>query len=86
MWVVAFVVIGALAAWLAGQFMKGSGFGLIGDAIAGGIGACVGAYVFGAEGAEIGGGPTGSLIVALAGALLLLFVVRLFRGHGLRRA
>ena len=85
MWGVAFIVIGALAAWLAGQFMKGSGFGLIGDAIAGAIGAGIGAYVFAAAGAEIGGGPTGSLIVALAGALALLFIVRLFRGHGLRR-
>ena len=78
MWFVAFVVIGALAAWLAGQFMKGSGFGLIADAIVGAIGACIGAYVFRATGAEIGGGPTGVAIVAMVSALILLFVMRPF--------
>jgi uncharacterized membrane protein YeaQ/YmgE (transglycosylase-associated protein family) len=80
-WLVAFIAIGALAAWLARAFMRGSGFGLLGDVIVGAIGACIGAYVFRATGAEIGGGPAGSLIVAFAGALLLLFVVRLFIGR-----
>ena len=77
MWFVAFIAIGALASWLAGQFMRGSGFGLLGDAIIGAIGACIGTYVFRAAGAEFGGGVAGSLIVALAGALLLLFIIRL---------
>jgi uncharacterized membrane protein YeaQ/YmgE (transglycosylase-associated protein family) len=81
MWLVALLVIGALAAWLARVFMRGSGFGLLGDVIVGAIGACFGAYVFRATGAEIGGGPAGSLIVALGGALLLLFVIRLFIGN-----
>ena len=81
MWFVAFIAIGALAAWLARAFMRGSGFGLLGDSIVGAIGACISAYVFRAAGAEIGGGPTGSLVVAFAGAILLLFVVRLFIGH-----
>ena len=80
MWLVALLVIGALAAWLARVFMRGSGFGLLGDVIVGAIGAFMGAYIFRAAGAEIGG-PAGSLIVALAGALLLLFVIRLFIGH-----
>jgi uncharacterized membrane protein YeaQ/YmgE (transglycosylase-associated protein family) len=82
MWVVSFIVIGALAAWLASVFMRGSGFGLVGDVIAGVIGAFIGAYVFRATGAEIGGGPAGSLIVAFAGAILLLFVIHLFAGRG----
>jgi uncharacterized membrane protein YeaQ/YmgE (transglycosylase-associated protein family) len=76
-----FVLIGAIAGWLAGQFMKGHGFGLLGDIIVGVIGAFVGGWVFRAVGAEIGGGLAGSLIVAFAGAVLLLFIVRLFTGR-----
>jgi len=80
--ILAFIVIGLIASWLAGQFMKGSGFGLLGDAIVGVIGAFIGAYVFRAAGADFGGGTTGSLIVAFVSALLLLFVIRLFIGRG----
>jgi uncharacterized membrane protein YeaQ/YmgE (transglycosylase-associated protein family) len=76
-----FIVIGALAGWLAGQFMRGNGFGLIGDIVVGILGAFVGGYVFRATGVELGGGLIGSLIVAFAGAVLLLFVVRLFTGR-----
>jgi uncharacterized membrane protein YeaQ/YmgE (transglycosylase-associated protein family) len=86
MWLVAFIAVGALASWVAGQFMKGSGFGLLGDAVVGVIGASIGAYVFRAAGAEIGGGPAGSLIIAFGGALLLLFVIRLFIGRRPARA
>jgi len=76
-----FIVIGAIAGWLAGQFMKGNGFGLPGDIVVGVIGAFVGSYLFRAVGVELGGGLAGSLIVAFAGAVLLLFVVRLFTGR-----
>jgi uncharacterized membrane protein YeaQ/YmgE (transglycosylase-associated protein family) len=76
-----FVVIGALAGWLAGQFMRGHGFGLLGDIIVGIIGAFLGGYLFRAVGVEIGRGLAGSLIVAFVGAVLLLFVVRLFTGR-----
>jgi uncharacterized membrane protein YeaQ/YmgE (transglycosylase-associated protein family) len=73
-----FIIIGAIAGWLAGQFMRGNGFGLIGDIIVGVIGAFIGGYVFRAVGVSIGHGVIGSLIVAFVGALLLLFIVRLF--------
>jgi uncharacterized membrane protein YeaQ/YmgE (transglycosylase-associated protein family) len=76
-----FVVIGALAGWLAGQFMRGHGFGLLGDIIVGIIGAFLGGYLFRAVGVEIGRGLAGSLIVAFVGAVLLLFIVRLFTGR-----
>ena len=75
-----FVVVGAVAGWLAGQFMRGHGFGLLGDMVVGVIGAFAGGYVFRAVGLEIGG-LFGSLIVAFGGAVLLLFVVRLFTGR-----
>ena len=76
-----FVIIGAIAGWLAGQFMKGNGFGLLGDIVVGVIGAFIGGYLFRAVGAEVGGGLIGSLIVAFIGAVVLLFVVRLFTGR-----
>jgi uncharacterized membrane protein YeaQ/YmgE (transglycosylase-associated protein family) len=76
-----FIVIGAIAGWLAGQFMKGNGFGLLGDIIVGVVGAFIGGYLFRAVGVELGGGLIGSLIVAFVGAVALLFVVRLFTGR-----
>lgn len=76
-----FVIIGAIAGWLAGQFMRGNGFGLLGDIIVGVIGAFLGSWLFGATGAAIGNGLLGTLIVAFIGSVVLLFVVRLFTGR-----
>lgn len=73
-----FVIIGVIAGWLAGRFMRGNGFGLVGDAIVGIIGAFIGGYLFRTLGIEIGGGLVGSIVVAFLGAVVLLFVVRLF--------
>jgi uncharacterized membrane protein YeaQ/YmgE (transglycosylase-associated protein family) len=75
-----FILIGAFAGWLAGQFMQGNGFGLLGDIVVGVIGAFIGGYAFRAVGVELGG-LVGSLIVAFIGALILLFLVRLFTGR-----
>lgn len=75
-----FLIIGAIAGWLAGQFMKGSGFGLLGDIIVGVIGALIGGWLFGQLHLPIPGGPLiGSLIVAFVGAVILLFLVRLIK-------
>lgn len=76
-----FVAIGVVAGWLAGRFMRGHGYGLIGDAIVGIIGAFIGGYLFRSVGGEIGGGIAGSLIVAFLGAVLLLFVLRQLKGR-----
>ena len=75
-----FVLIGAVAGWLAGQFMRGHGFGLIGDIIVGVIGAFIGRYISQAAGLGLGHGLVGSLIVAFIGAIILLFIVRLISG------
>lgn len=76
-----FVVVGAVAGWLAGKFMRGYGFGLLGDVVVGVVGAIVGGTLFRAVGLELGGGLAGVLIVAFVGAILLLFVMRLFTGR-----
>jgi uncharacterized membrane protein YeaQ/YmgE (transglycosylase-associated protein family) len=78
-----FIIIGALAGFLAGRFMKGNGFGLIGDLIVGVIGSFLGAYLLRKAGVEIGHGLLGSVLVAFIGAVVLLFIVRLFTSnHG----
>jgi uncharacterized membrane protein YeaQ/YmgE (transglycosylase-associated protein family) len=76
-----FLIVGAIAGWLAGQFMKGSGFGLVGDIIVGIIGAFLGGWLFGKFGVSLGGGLIGSIIVAFIGAVILLFLVRLIKGR-----
>ncbi len=71
-----FILIGLCAGWLAGQLMKGSGFGVVGDMIVGVIGALLGGFVFSTLGIVVMGGLLGSLIVATIGALLLLYLLR----------
>jgi uncharacterized membrane protein YeaQ/YmgE (transglycosylase-associated protein family) len=74
-----FLIIGAIAGWLAGLLMKGRGFGILGDIIVGIVGAVLGGWLFGALGISAGGGLAGSLIVAFIGAVVLLFLVRLIK-------
>ena len=74
-----FVLIGLCAGWLAGQLMKGGGFGPVGDIVVGVIGALLGGYLFSAAGVYPAGGLLGSLIVATIGAMVLLFLLRLIK-------
>ncbi|MFY9825880.1 MAG: GlsB/YeaQ/YmgE family stress response membrane protein [Thermoanaerobaculia bacterium] len=74
-----FILIGLIAGWLAGQVMKGGGYGVLGDIIVGILGALLGGWLFGALGIWPGGGLLGSLIVAFIGACILLFLVRLIK-------
>lgn len=73
-----FLLIGLLAGWLAGQIMKGGGFGLVGDLIVGVIGALLGGFLFGLLGISTTG-LIGSLITATVGAVVLLYLLRLIR-------
>jgi len=69
-----FLLIGLAAGWLAGQFMKGGSFGLLGNLIVGIIGALLGGFLLG----EIGffpAGLVGQLISATIGAIVLLFLI-----------
>ena len=72
---VGMLVVGAVAGWLAGQMMKGRGFGLVGNIVIGVIGAVLGRYLFGLLGISIGGGLVGPIVQALVGALVLLGLV-----------
>ena len=73
-----FLIIGIAAGWLAGQLMRGGGYGLIGDLVIGVIGAFLGGWLLGALGI-VAGGLIGSLVTATIGAVLLLFLIRLIK-------
>jgi uncharacterized membrane protein YeaQ/YmgE (transglycosylase-associated protein family) len=72
------LIVGLIAGWLAGKIMKGSGYGLVGDLVVGVLGAIVGGWVFGLLGIAAWG-LLGQILVALAGALILLYLVRLVK-------
>jgi len=74
-----FLLIGLAAGWLAGQLMRGDGFGFVGDIVVGVVGAFLGGYLFSIFGVSTGGGLLGSLIVATIGAVVLLFGLRLIK-------
>ena len=69
------LVIGAVAGWLAGQIMKGGGFGLVGDIVVGIVGSLIGGFLLGGFFASLG--IIGSIITAVIGAVVLLFIVKL---------
>jgi len=72
-----FLLIGAAAGWLAGQIMKGAGFGMLGNVIVGVLGAVLGGWLFGLIGISASDKLVARLVVALVGAVVLLFIVGL---------
>lgn len=88
--ILAWLVVGLIAGWLAGQVVRGGGYGLIGDIIVGVIGAFLGGWLASNVlhiGAEVNGFNLESILVAFAGSCVLLFILRLIRGgrRGLTR-
>ncbi len=73
-----FLAIGAAAGWIAGQLTKGRGFGLIVNTLVGIVGAVLGGLLFDQLGI-IAPGLIGTLVAAVIGAIVLLFVVRLIK-------
>lgn len=74
-----FLLIGAVAGWLAGLIVKGGGFGLVGDIIVGIIGAFVAGWLLPKLGISIGTGIVAAIIHATIGAVVLLVVIGLIR-------
>jgi len=69
-----FLAIGAIAGWLAGNLLKGGGFGLPGNIVVGILGAVIGGFLFQLVGISAGG-LIGQVITATAGAAVLLFAI-----------
>lgn len=74
-----FIIIGAVAGWGAGKIMQGGGFGLLMNIVLGIVGGVIGGWVFSLLGISSDGGLIGSLVTALVGAVLLLYVARLIK-------
>ena len=85
MGLLAWLVVGAIAGWLASMVIS-SGLGLVGDIVVGVVGGFIGGFMFHAIG-EVGmtGFSLWSIFVAFTGAVVLLAVIRLFRGRGALR-
>ena len=75
------LIVGAVAGFLAGQVMKGGGYGLVGDIIMGIVGAFVGGFLANLLG--LGGtmGIIGTTVVAFIGACIFIAIVRALPGR-----
>lgn len=83
--IVWFILIGALAGWVAGELTRGHGFGFIGNMVVGILGSLLGGFIFNLLNiAAIGLLP--QLITAVVGAVIFLFVLSLFRHGGETRS
>ncbi len=76
------VIVGVVAGWLAGQIVRGGGFGLIGDLIVGVIGAFIGDWLLPRLNIHLGVGTIALIINATIGAIVLLIVLRVVSGGG----
>jgi uncharacterized membrane protein YeaQ/YmgE (transglycosylase-associated protein family) len=74
-----FLLIGAIAGWLAGVIVRGYGFGLIGNVLIGIVGAFVGGWLFTRFHLVHGNGFLGDILGATIGAVVVLFLIRLVR-------
>ena len=81
--IIAWIIIGALAGWITGKIMKGSGFGFLMDMIVGLVGALIGGFLS----SKLGLGGVGdhgliiSIVIAVVGAVILTWIVRLISGN-----
>jgi uncharacterized membrane protein YeaQ/YmgE (transglycosylase-associated protein family) len=76
---ITWIVVGLIAGWLAGQVMKGGGYGVLVDIILGILGGVLGGWFFGLLGIWPGGGILGAIIVSFVGAVILVAIARLLK-------
>ena len=77
--IIVWLVIGAIAGWLAGQIMTGGGLGLVGNIVLGIVGAIVAGWLFPYLGFGFGNPIVGAIINALIGSIIVLFVLGLLK-------
>lgn len=73
------IIVGAVAGWLAGQVVRGFGFGLVGNIIVGVLGAILAGWLFGAVGFSFFPGILNAILTAFIGAVILLLIVRVIK-------
>jgi uncharacterized membrane protein YeaQ/YmgE (transglycosylase-associated protein family) len=79
MGIIVWLIVGAIAGWLAGMVVKGGGFGLIGDIIVGIVGGLIAGWLLPTIGFPIAAGIVGQIIDAFIGAVILLIIIRLIK-------
>lgn len=77
--IIVWLIVGAIAGWLAGVIVTGYGFGLIGNIVVGIVGAVIAGLLLPRLGLGLPTGIVGSIIYAVIGAVILLVIVGLFR-------
>jgi uncharacterized membrane protein YeaQ/YmgE (transglycosylase-associated protein family) len=77
--IIIFLLIGAIAGWLAGLVVRGYGFGLIGNIVVGIVGALIAGWLFPRLGLGLPAGTIGQIISAAIGAVILLVIIGLVR-------
>ncbi len=82
--IIAWIIVGGIAGFLAGQVMSGGGFGIIGDIVVGIIGAFIGGFIVHLVLGDKNYGIIGSIIVAFIGACILLFILHTVSGDRAR--
>ena len=81
MGIIAWIVLGLLAGWIASMIMGSGGYGVVGDIIVGIIGALIGGFITGPLfGIDVTGFNVTSLIVAVVGAIILIAIYRAVAG------
>ena len=73
------IIVGLIAGWLAGQVMKGGGYGILVVIVLGILGGILGNWLFGRLGVSSGSGVLGSIIVSFVGAVILVAITRVIR-------
>ncbi|WP_313528864.1 GlsB/YeaQ/YmgE family stress response membrane protein [Shinella sp.] len=74
-----FLLVGAIAGWLAGLIVSGFGYGLIGNIVVGIVGAFIAGFLFPRLGFSIGGGILAAIINATIGAVILLVLIKVIK-------
>ena len=77
--VIAWLVVGAIAGWLAGLIVKGGGFGLLGNIVIGIIGAVVAGWLLPQLGINLGTGIVRAIINAMIGGIVVLVIIALIK-------
>ena len=78
MGILAWIVVGLIAGWLAGIIMRGSGYGILGNIIVGIVGALLGGFIAGALfDVPLSGINLSTILVALLGSIILIALLRL---------
>ncbi len=81
--IIAWIVLGLLAGWIAGLIMRGGGYGIVGDIVVGIVGALIGGWLGSALlGLTVTGLNLTSLILAIVGAIILIAILRAVTGAG----